>query len=72
MEGVCAGITLQELIVNVVLPSTMTSPGNLQMAKQELQTNADVSSKCRESVLRPMKSLSAYFPHSPKMQLEIK
>ncbi|KAJ6656393.1 hypothetical protein lerEdw1_003896 [Lerista edwardsae] len=44
MEGVCASITLQELTVNVVLPSTMTSPGNLQMAKQELQMNADPAS----------------------------
>ncbi|KAF7248735.1 Netrin-4, partial [Varanus komodoensis] len=36
-----AGVFHVELIVNIVLPSTMTSPGNLQMAKPEPQMNAD-------------------------------
>lgn len=41
MEGACVSTIQQVFTVSIVLRSTMTSPGRLQMAKLEPQKNAD-------------------------------
>lgn len=43
MGDAFVNIILQEFIVSIVPLFTMTSPGMLQMAKQELQMDANVS-----------------------------